>query len=59
MIAETLLEQETITAEEIESLCKTGKLPAKEATPEETPAEPEAEEPKPEAPSQESGEENK
>lgn len=59
LIAETLLEQETITAEEIESLCKTGKLPGKEDAPEETPAEPKAEEPKPEAPSQEGGEENK
>ena len=29
MIAETLLEKETITAEEIESLVKTGKLPTK------------------------------
>ena len=59
LIAETLLEKETITAEEIESLCKTGKLPGKEDAPEETPAEPKAEEPKPEAPSQEGGEENK
>ena len=57
LIAETLLEQETITAEEIESLCKTGKLPVKadavEAKPNE-PAEtaPEAE-PKPESPAPE------
>jgi len=39
LIAETLLDKETITAEEIESLCKTGKLP--EAAPA---AEPKAEE---------------
>lgn len=31
LIAETLLENETITAEEIESLVKTGKLPSKNA----------------------------
>ncbi len=45
LIAETLLEQETITAEEIESLCKTGKLPEKK---EEVVEEKPAEEPKPE-----------
>ena len=40
LIAETLLEKETITAEEIEALCKTGKLPVKEESPkEEEPAE--------------------
>ena len=43
LIAETLLERETITAEEIESLCATGKLPS---------AQPK-EEPKPEAPAEE------
>ena len=47
LIAETLLDKETITAEEIESLCKTGKLP--EAAPA---AEPKAEE-KPEEKSEE------
>ena len=31
LIANTLLEKETITAEEIESLVKTGKLPEKES----------------------------
>ena len=39
LIAETLLEQETITAEEIESLCKTGKLPKDLKPVEEAPAE--------------------
>lgn len=48
LIAETLLDKETITAEEIESLCKTGKLPGA------IPAEPVAEEaPKEEAPKEE------
>ncbi|MCQ2798448.1 MAG: ATP-dependent zinc metalloprotease FtsH [Bacilli bacterium] len=51
MIADTLLTQETITSEEIESLVKTGKLPSKDV-PAETPAEEPvvAEEPKEEAP---------
>ena len=54
LIAETLLDKETITAEEIEYLCKNGKLPEKkvEAPAEETvvaeEVKPEAEEPKPE-----------
>ena len=56
LIAETLLERETITAEEIEALCATGKLPeAKKPTPEESapkeeekPTEPKGDEPKPE-----------
>ncbi|OPZ35945.1 MAG: hypothetical protein BWY98_00591 [Tenericutes bacterium ADurb.BinA155] len=33
LIAETLLQKETITAEEIDSLVKTGKLPAKPVDP--------------------------
>ena len=52
LVADTLLEQETITAEEIEELCKTGKISKKSApaapaiepeapAKEETPAEPE------------------
>ena len=63
LIADTLLEKETITAEEIESLCKTGKLPvveeakpepAKEAPSEaDKPLEPEA----PEAPAAEEAKE--
>lgn len=40
LIAETLLDKETITAEEIEALCKTGKLPVKEAPAPEAPKEP-------------------
>ncbi|MCQ2741920.1 MAG: ATP-dependent zinc metalloprotease FtsH [Bacilli bacterium] len=44
LVAETLLEQETITAEEIESLVKTGKLPGK-GTEEPTPAPAVTEEP--------------
>ena len=53
LIAETLLERETITAEEIESLCKTGKLPEKEVPapvvkPEEPAPEAASEEPAPE-----------
>ena len=40
MIAETLLDKETITAEEIEALCKTGKLPVQETPAPEAPAEP-------------------
>ena len=51
LIAETLLAQETITAEEIEHLCKFGTLPPKKAA---APVEePKAEEPKPEEPAQE------
>ena len=48
LIAETLLDKETITAEEIESLCKTGKLPVAEEPKAEEPAKEEssAEEPK-------------
>ena len=47
LIAETLLEHETITAEQIEALCKTGKLPAndkpaaEEKPQEQAPAKPE------------------
>ena len=55
LIAETLLDKETITAEEIESLCKTGKLPVKEE-PKPQPEEPETpvkEEPAAEAPKEE------
>ena len=44
LIAETLLDRETITAEEIEHLCKEGKLPEKPVAPEPQP------EPAPEAP---------
>ena len=40
LIAETLLDKETITAEEIEALCKTGKLPVQETPAPEAPAEP-------------------
>ena len=40
LIAETLLDKETITAEEIEALCKTGKLPVQEAPAPEAPKEP-------------------
>ena len=47
LIAETLLEKETITAEEIEYLCKNGKLPEPPQAPVEAPAETPAEEPKP------------
>ncbi len=52
LIAETLLEQETITAEEIESLCKTGKLPEKPVVEAPKPVEeaPKPEEPAPEEP---------
>ena len=39
LIAETLLDKETITAEEIEALCKTGKLPVQEAPAPEAPKE--------------------
>ena len=45
-IAETLLEKETITAEEIESICKNGKPAAAEEKPAEEPADPKPEEPK-------------
>ena len=53
LIAETLLDKETITAEEIESLCKTGKLPEKEAPKEEKPVEEAAKAETEEAPKEE------
>lgn len=42
LIAETLLDKETITAEEIETLCKTGKLPSAEKVEEAKPVEEES-----------------
>ena len=45
LIAETLLERETITAEEIEALCATGKLPERNPAPEQPAEEPSGEQP--------------
>jgi cell division protease FtsH len=49
LVAERLLDKETITAEEIEYLCKNGRLPDADKPAEEPKAEKPAEEPKPEA----------
>jgi len=48
LVAERLLDKETITAEEIEYLCKNGRLPDADKPAEEPKAEKPAEEPKPE-----------
>lgn len=53
LVAERLLDKETITAEEIEYLCKNGRLPDGEKPAEEPKAEKPAEEPKPEEPAKE------